>query len=214
MRGSFGEPILSMKNFTASLKQSKQTLVALVYLAISLVVVAQAAALTYGHVQWFDTLRQVQYEFDSVELHLTGMANATISASASNPTNYNGIRVWSASYVVFVNATDENFPLQGGPDAGEFGVRTVRYETSPTTLPAMGVLNLTFTVLPHPEVVDPLRDFVANHSDRLRIFVGITMTLLSSFGFVEIPACYEFSPLQQDFTLCPGLEVPPRTRFG
>ncbi len=203
-----------MRSLPASLKWSRKTLVAVAYLGITVALGVQTVSLTWGHVQLFDALRQLQYRFDNVELRLEGEATAVVVASAYNPTGYDGMRVWSVLYVVFVNATDANFSMKGGPDAGEFGVREASYEAEPRTFPARGIFNLAFTLLPHPEIVEPMRSFVTAHPGQLRIFVGITLTLLSSFGFIDVPSCYEFSPAQPDFTLCPGLEVPPRTRFG
>jgi len=195
-----------------SWKSSRKNIVALVYLGIALVLAVQGVAMTWAHVQFFDSMGTLEVRVESLTLNLDDGAGAVIHTTIQNPKSFTGMRLWSITYVLFVNSTTENFSLQGGTNAGEFGVRELSFEQEQKMIPPRDTLSITYTLLPHPEVVDPLRSFYSRHTNDLKEFVGVTLTLVSSFGFIEIPHCYEFP--QNVFTICPGLEVPPRTRFG
>jgi len=207
-----GKASFIMGVFRVSWKRSKKTILALVYVGIAIVLVVQGSAMTWAHVQFFDTMGALEVRVDALDLRLGDEASAIIYATLRNPTNFEGIRLWSVRYVVFVNSSSENFSPQGGMDASEFGVREVSFEQGERTIPRNGVLNITYVLSPHPDVVEPLKAFYSEHSAEMREFVGITLVLTSSFGFIEVPHCYDLP--SNVFTLCPGLEVPPRTRFG
>ncbi len=189
---------------------SRKTVAVLLYLAVAMLMVGQAAAYTWTHIRWFSSMNDLQIDVREVRIETSG--KAVVIAFLQNPTDFQGIRFWSVTYAVFANSTSEGFYTVRPGIAAEVGVTTASYEATPVYVPAGDSLNLTVVVSPHPEIVDSLRDLVSRHPDDLRIFVGITPIFRSSFGPVEVPHCFE-SPRNVP-TICPGLEAPPRTRFG
>ncbi len=178
-------------------------------MAIALVLVGQAAATSYNHVQWFDTLNKLELQVNDVLLIFNAQAQVIVQAAIRNPTGFNGMGLVSVIYVVQVNSTSE--PFQG---LGGLGVAsgTVSYEAKNLLIPPQGSLNITVVLSPPAEIVDSLKTFVNNHQSDLEKFAAITIIVPSSFGRVLLPYCYQLP--QHMFTTCPSIQPRPIPHFG
>ncbi len=199
-----------MEHHAPAWSLSGKQLAGLVYVAIALVVVGQAALQTQSNVQWFSSTANLTVYIENVTFHLDttalGYAFVTVRASVDNPGDFNGLRVTDANYAVFVNSTSQSFSVQGSTIIGmsDFTIQK--------TVPSRRSLNITVPLPLLSDVVSPLKTFISTHQADLVTFVGVTLFLDSSYGRLSIPYCYEIpGPV---FAVCPPARPPPRGGFG
>ena len=86
-----GKASFIMGVFRVSWRRSKKTILALVYVGIAIVLVAQGSAMTWAHVQFFDAMGALEVRVDAIDLMLSNGASAVIYATLRNPTSFAGI---------------------------------------------------------------------------------------------------------------------------
>jgi len=183
----------------------KRRTISVLYVAIAMALVAQAAAATQTYVNWFETLSLLAVELDHVViLSYDSSFEAIVVATLRNPTDFGKVMIQSVTYRVFLNSTTQNFfvsaEFQLESEAGEFGYKTGSYNGM--FIPARDSLNMTLTVQAHEDVVTSLRSFLDAHTvEDLRFFVSMTMAVRSYYGYLTIPSCQKLPG--REHTICP-----------
>lgn len=179
---------------------SAKRVVFLLYVVVGVAFAGQATAVAGNYVRWFESLGELTVQVEDVHIDSDGEVVATILARVQNPTGFRGIVLQSAVVVVFLNSSMENFQVQSLREAGELGVKTVSF--GGRNVPAESALTLTATISPHEDLRDSARLFLERNKGDIRVFVGVTLTAQSYYGYLALLFCQEF-PLR-GFTICPG----------
>ncbi len=112
-------------------------------MGIALVLLGEVAAYSYGQFQFFNSVRKLDVQVSDLQLRLTGQPLLIVQASVSNPTGFNGFRLWSFTYVIFIGPdTDPR-----GPVAADSG--TIAYQPSPVIISAGAKSNLKMALSPY-----------------------------------------------------------------
>lgn len=172
---------------------------ALVYVGIALALLGQVAAYSIPHVQYFDSLARLDLQARDVIFLLHSQPSIVVYASVRNPTGYAGLKIESVTYTVFVNSTSD----PSGPVGAGSG--TTSYASNPPNIPPNNDFNITTTIPPYT-VLGNFTTFVVAHAEVQQRFVSIIVVLLSPFGLIQVPYCYEFP--RRIFTICPSLLIP------
>jgi len=180
-------------------------LAALVYVGIALTAVGFATVETYGNVQWFSALDNLDIRIVNVSFHLDGHPLGypflAVNASVKDPTGFKNLMLLDVVYTVYVNSASENFSVQSSPEIGQ------KDNTIHRAVPSEGSLNLTFAfgLLPGvavPPQSDPLQSFLNRHEQTdLVTYVELTLYFNSAYGHFSNDYCYNM--LTNAFGVCP-----------
>ena len=162
----------------------------LVYVGIAFFAAGLSAVQTGGNVQWFYTAQSLEPYVGGVSFHLDGQPLGypylIVVASLHNPNSYSGLSISGASIAVFVSSPNEDFNVSGSSEVSNNPRGINRIIVGGSTL------NITSTFLIHPNAINPLRNFLGNHTSDLIYYVGVDVFLSSVYKTLDIPYCYEF----------------------
>ena len=190
-----------------SLSLSRERIAALVYVGIALFAVAIVSSETYGTVQWFSAVNNLDFSSSTPVLHLDnqslGYPFVLVQATLKNPTGYSSIYVTFVTLTVYVasEGNDTSFQVAGSPEVAQTGFSIGQSLGSQKSLNASQVVPL-FT-----DVLSSLKGFLSNHPSDAVTFVQAEVHMSSIYGPFSNTYCYSYPG--DALTVCPPPRAPP-----
>ena len=182
------------------LSLNRKNLLGALYVGVALALIGPTAGYAQSQVQWWNSAQQLDITVEAVNFRLGSTALdvslVLVNAFLANPTRYDGLKLLTINYAVYVNSTTESFsPVSGSSQVA------AKEQPHERIIPASGSLDISTTLPVYTDAFDALRQFLNAHPADLKTFTQIDIALQSSWGPFLVSYCYE-KP-DNRLTICP-----------